>query len=369
MKILIANITDSGIYRNRREFVSQLISEGHDVTIVSPHTDSAEKLIAMGCKYIEIHIQRHGLNPKEELRVINVYRKLLNSEKPDIVFSFTIKPNLYFGILCRMKGIPYVMNITGLGEGLLHEGRAKQVILRLYPIATKRASCIFFQNEFNRQFFIDNKLADPKVFRMIPGSGVNVTNFKPLEYPNEDSGVRFLFVSRIVKDKGIDELIEAIKKIKQRYDNVEFHFVGGCADEYKDSLEQWIKNGLIIYHGRVSPDEIIKFYKMMHCLIHPSYHEGMANVILESAASARPCLASDIYGCKEGIDDGKSGFLFKVKSADAIVDRIEAFLSLSHKEKILMGLAGREKMEKEFDRQIVVKAYMNVVRQYSMEKR
>lgn len=369
MKILIANITDSGIYRNRREFVSQLISEGHDVTIVSPHTDSAEKLIAMGCKYIEIQVQPHGMNPKDEIRVIKTYKKILKTETPDLVFSFTIKPNLYLGTLCRFMKIPYVMNITGLGEGLMHEGRAKEVLLKLYPIATKKAQSIFFQNEFNRQFFIDHQLADPTIFRMIPGSGVNVTKFQPIEYPDEKDGIRFLFVSRIVKDKGIDELIAAIKVIRQKYNNVKFHFVGGCADEYIESLKKWKSNGLIVYHGRVSPDEMIKFYKMMHCLIHPSYHEGMANVILESAASARPCLASDIYGCKEGIDDGKSGFLFKVKSADAIVDRIEAFLSLSHKEKILMGLAGREKMEKEFDRQIVVKAYMNVVRQYSMEKR
>lgn len=365
MKILIANITDSGIYRNRREFVAQLIYEGHTVTLVSPRTDTAEKLIAMGCKYIEVQIQRHGLNPKEEFRVINVYRKILNTEKPNMVFSFTIKPNLYLGILCRIKGVPYAMNITGLGEGLLHEGRAKQIILRLYPIATKRASCIFFQNEFNRQFFIDNRLADPKVFRMIPGSGVNVVNFKPLEYPDEDGGVRFLFVSRIVKDKGIDELIEAIKIIKRKYDNVEFHFVGGCADEYKESLEQWKTESLIVYHGRVAPDEIVNFYKMMHCLIHPSYHEGMANVILEGASCARPCIASDINGCKEGIDNGKSGYVFTVKSVNALVEKIELFLSLTHEEKIAMGMAGRKKMEQEFDRQIVVKAYMDVFREFA----
>lgn len=363
MKILIANITDSGIYRNRREFVAQLISEGHSVTIVSPRSDSAEKLIAMGCNYIEVHIQRHGLNPKEELRVIKTYRSILKKEKPNIVFSFTIKPNLYLGILCRFMRIPYVMNITGLGEGLLHEGRAKKIIMRLYPIATKRASCIFFQNEFNRQFFIDNRLAYPNIFRMIPGSGVNVTSFKPLEYPDEDSGVRFLFVSRIVKDKGIDELIEAIKVIKRKYDNVEFHFVGGCAEEYKNSVEQWKIDDLIIYHGRVAPDEVVNLYKMMHCLIHPSYHEGMANVILESAACARPCIASDINGCREGIDEGKSGYVFTVKSVNALVEKIELFLSLTHEEKIEMGLAGRKKMEREFDRQIVVNAYMTVVKE------
>lgn len=363
MKILIANITDSGIYRNRREFVAQLISEGHSVTIVSPRSDSAEKLIAMGCNYIEVHIQRHGLNPKEELRVIKTYRSILKKEKPNIVFSFTIKPNLYLGILCRFMRIPYVMNITGLGEGLLHEGRAKKIIMRLYPIATKRARCIFFQNEFNRQFFVDNRLADPTIFRMIPGSGVNIEKFQPLAYPEENGNLRFLFVSRIVKDKGIDELIEAIKIIKKKYYKVEFHFAGGCSDEYEKSLQEWKDNDLIIYHGRISPDEMVELYRNTHCLIHPSYHEGMANVILECAACARPCMASDINGCKEAIDDGKTGLLFMVKSVDSIIEKIEEFISLSHEEKINMGLAGRRKIEREFDRQIVVDAYMSVVKE------
>ncbi|MBO5622068.1 MAG: glycosyltransferase family 4 protein [Butyrivibrio sp.] len=362
MKILIASITDSGIYRGRREFITELIANGHSVTIVSPLSDSAEKLIALGCKHIEVQIHRHGLNPLEELKLINTYSKVLNNVEPDMVFTFTIKPNLYLGILCRLSRIPYAMNITGLGEGLLHEGRAKQVILKLYPIATKRVSCIFFQNVFNRQFFIDHKLADPAVFRLLPGSGVNVENFLPIDYPDENRGVKFLFVSRIVKDKGVDELIEAIKVIKGKYNNVEFHLAGGCSEEYEESLNKWIAEGLVIYQGRKAPEEMKSLYGMSHCLIHPSYHEGMANVILESAACARPCIASNINGCKEGIDNGVTGYVFAVRSSQAIVERIEEFLLLTHDEKIKMGLAGRKKMEREFDRKIVTKAYLDVIK-------
>ena len=358
MKILIANITDSGIYRNRAELIARLIEDGHSVTIVAPRTDVAEKLIAMGCKYVDVHIQRHGMNPKEELKVVNAYRKILNQEQPDYVFSYTIKPNLYLGLLCRLKGIPYSMNITGLGEGLLHEGWAKKVIMKLYPIATKKAKCIFFQNEFNRQFFVEHKLADQRIFRLIPGSGVNISKFRPLEYPNDAKGIRFLFVSRIVKDKGIDELIEAIKIIKKNHSAVEFHFAGGCSEEYELSLNEWKSSQLIVYHGHISPDEMAQLYQNTHCLIHPSYHEGMANVILECAACARPCLASDINGCKEAIDNGKTGFTFKVKSVQAIIDAIEKFISLSYDEKRTMGIEGRKKMEREFDRQLVVNAYL-----------
>jgi len=369
MKIIIAGITDNGIYRGRRALITRLVSEGHQVVIIAPKSNFVDKLKELGCDFVDINIQRHGINPKEEIKVFNAYRKILKSEKPDLVFSFTIKPNLYLGISCRMMKIPYVMNITGLGEGLMHEGRTKQVLLKVYPIATKRAYCIFFQNTFNRQFFIDHKLADPKIFRMLPGSGVDIANFTPIEYPDEYDGIRFLFVSRIVKDKGIDELIAAIKVIKERHENVEFHFVGGCADEYKESLEQWKSDGLIIYHGRVAPEEMKDYYKMTHCLIHPSYHEGMANVILESAACARPCMASNINGCKEGIDDGVTGYVFDVKSSQAIVERVESFLSLPHEKKIAMGLAGRKKMEHEFDRQIVTNAYMQVVKEVAEQSK
>ncbi len=361
MKILIANITDSGIYRNRRELVERLLSDGHSVVIVSPRSNAADKFVAMGCSFVEAHIQPHGMRIQEEIKIIKFYRRVLKSERPDLIFSYTIKPNLYLGMLCRFMGIPYVMNITGLGEALMHEGKAKKLLIRLYPIATKRAKCIFFQNAFNRQFFIDHRLADQKIFKMIPGSGVNLNNFQPIDYPNEKDGIRFLFVSRIVKDKGIDELIEAIKIIKNEFNCVEFHFVGGCSDEYKESLKQWLNDGLIIYHGKVDPDEMKNLYRMMHCLVHPSYHEGMANVILESGACARPTIASDINGCKEGIDEGITGYVFKLKSVDELVSKIEMFINLSHEEKKKMGQNARLKMEHEFDRQIVVNAYMDVV--------
>lgn len=359
MKILFAGASDHGYYRTQRNLIAKLISDHHTIVIVSPRSNAAEKLIAMGCKFIEFPMERHGVNPIEEIKVVNLYRKIVKSEKPDIVLTNTIKPNMYLGIVCRFMKIPYVMNITGLGEGLLHEGRTKQVILKIYPVATKKAYCIFFQNIFNRQFFIDHKLANPNIFRMLPGSGVDVSDYTPMDYPDEKRGIRFMFVSRILKDKGIEELIEAMKIIKKKYRNVELHIAGGCPDEYKTLLDQWIEEDIVTYHGRV--DDMKPLYGMMHCLIHPSYHEGMANVILESAACARPCLVSDIHGCKEGVDDGLSGFLFKVKSVDGIVTGIEKFLNLSHIEKEEMGHRGRVKMEKEFNRDIVDAAYLKVI--------
>lgn len=360
MKILIANITDSGILRNRSELIEQLISQGHSVTVVAPRSKAAERIKDLGCSFIDVAVEQHGMNPIKEFSLLLLYRKILKKEKPDVVLTFTIKPNLYFGLICRQMKIPHIMNVTGLGEALMHDGIAKWILLKLYPVATKNVKCIFFQNEFNRQFFIDNKLANPNIFKLIPGSGINLAKYKPMDYPDESDGIRFLFVGRIIKDKGIDELIDAIKIIRKKYFNVEFHLVGGCSKEYQSRLNIWETEGLIIKHGRV--EDMKSLYREMHCLIHPSYHEGMANVVLESAACARPCIVSNINGCKEAVDDDITGYLVDVKNADALAQGIEKFLSITHKEKKKMGLAGRMKMEREFDRQIVVNAYLKGIK-------
>lgn len=359
MKILIASVTDSGIYRNRRELIQRLISEGHSVVIAAPRSECSKKLEELGCSFTEVKLKAHGMHIIEELKLIKSFWKILLKEKPDVVLTYTIKPNIYAGILCRLMRIPYIMNITGLGEALIHRGKTQKILIHLYKIATKRVSCIFFQNEYNRQFFIDNKMATGKEFRMLPGSGVNLENFIPIEYPDESSGIRFLFVSRIVKDKGIDELIEAIRKIKERHKNTEFHLVGGCDEEYKPAIEELVKQSLVFYHGKV--EDMKSYYGMSHCLLHPSYHEGMANVILESSACGRPSIASNINGCKEAIENNVSGFVFQLKSVDDLIEKIGKFLILSNNEKKRMGLKARAKMEKEFDRNIVINAYMEAL--------
>lgn len=359
MKVLIASITDSGIYRNRRELIERLIQEGCRVSVVAPRSEASDKLDRLGCSCIEVDIAAHGMRVGQELGLMGAYQKILRSERPDLVLTYTIKPNIYVGILCRIMHIPYMMNVTGLGEALMHPGRSRKMLLRLYRAASEGVHTIFFQNESNQHFFFEKGIIRHEHFRMIPGSGVNLNEYQFVEYPSDKDVTRFLFVSRIVRDKGIDELIGAIQIIKSRHRNVEFHFAGGCSEDYKRSVGQWTEEGLMIYHGRVN--DMRPLYAMSHCLIHPSYHEGMANVILESAASGRPCLVSDINGCKEAVDDGDSGYVFPVRSVTGIVEKVEQFLGLPYADKVRMGRNAREKMEHGFDRRIVVDAYMDEI--------
>jgi galacturonosyltransferase len=162
-----------------------------------------------------------------------------------------------------------------------------------------------------------------------------------------------------MKAKGIDELLEAIERVKNKYSNVQLDIVGFCEEDYSDKLKEYEKQEFIKYHGQ--QDDIHTFIKDCHALVLPTYHEGMANVLLEAASTGRPVLASNIPGCKETFDEGVSGLGFEVKNVDSLVKAIIKFIDLPYEEKKAMGIAGRKKMEREFDRNIVVNAYLEEI--------
>ena len=213
---------------------------------------------------------------------------------------------------------------------------------------------MFFQNEENRQFFVDHKIA-LSAHSMLPGSGVNLERFPYREYPKDDV-IKFAFISRIMKEKGIEQYLEAAQEIKKRHDNVEFHICGFCEDEYDGKLQEMSEAGIVIYHGMIR--EVSEFMGEMHCIIHPTYYpEGISNVLLEACATGRPIITTDRSGCREVVDDCKNGYMIPQKDAKALIQAIERFLSLSREEKVEMGKNAREKVKIGFDRLIVVRKY------------
>lgn len=357
-KILFLVNHDVGIYNFRLEVIQRIIKDGHRVIISSPYGERIDDLINEGCEYKEIKLARHGMNPIKECFLIATYLKLIRDMKPDVVLSYTIKPNVYGGIACSLTRTPYIANITGLGTAIENGGLIQKFLCILYKIALRKAHRIFFQNEENERFFANQNISKEKHF-LIPGSGVNLERYSPLDYPNDIEPIKFLMIARIMKDKGIDEYLSAAETIKNKYPNTEFHICGFCEPEYENEMEEIKKKGTVIYHGMV--EDVREVLKDMHCTVLPSYHEGMANVLLESASSSRPVIATNIPGCRETFDDGITGFGCEAKSAQSLMDAIEKFLALTHKEKIQMGVAGRAKMEKCFDRQIVVEAYIKEI--------
>ena len=357
-KVLFLVNHDVVIYNFRLEIVERLLADGHQVVISSPYGERIDALVELGCEYRTIEMSRHGMNPLQELKLLNTYIRLIKEVEPDIVLTFTIKPNVYGGIACAMLGVPYVVNITGLGTAVENGGLVQKITVMLYRLALPKVQRVFFQNEENRQFFVDRKLAVAK-HGMLPGSGVNLQRFSPLEYPGDET-TEFVFISRIMKEKGVDQYLEAAEYIRAKYPNTRFHVCGFCEQAYEQRLKELHEKGIIHYHGMVR--DVRKVIAQTHCTIHPTYYpEGLSNVLLESAACARPLITTDRSGCREVIDNGSNGFIVRQQDTADLIEKIEAFLELSWEQRRDMGRAGREKIEKEFDRQIVVEKYLEEV--------
>ncbi|MDY3706235.1 glycosyltransferase family 4 protein [Vagococcus lutrae] len=360
-KILILVNHDLVIYNFRKELVEKLISEGYEVYVSSPNGKRIPELVDMGCKFIETNLNRHGKRPVEEIKLINFYKKMIREIQPLCVLTYTIKPNIYGAIAARKYDIPCIANITGLGTAVEYKSITQAVTVNLYKYAFRDIHTVFFQNQDNMDFFTDNSISNPKRYELLPGSGVNLNEFKYTEYPTNDR-INFVFISRIMKEKGIDQYLETAKFIKSKYDNVEFHVCGFCEDKhYIDVLKENEEKNIIKYHGMV--ENIKNMIIKSHCIIHPTYYpEGMSNVLLESNACGRPVITTDRSGCREIVIDGENGYIVPEKNIEALIKSTESFLRKSYTEKAAMGYSGRKYVEENFDRNLVIDKYLLLIK-------
>lgn len=360
MKILILANNDLGLYNFRKELLEELIKLKHEVYISLPNGKRVKDLEQMACKYIETEIDRRGTNPIKDLQLIMKYNKIIKKIKPDTILTYTIKPNIYGGIACRINKVPYITNITGLGTALENKGILQKILIALYKIALKDVKCCFTQNKENLEF-VKKHITSTNKYKLLPGSGVNLEKYKLLDYPNENDKIRFLFIGRIMKEKGIEQYIDVSEYITSKYANTEFHVLGFCEQEYETRLKELQDKGILKYHGR--QDNIIPFLTESSCLIHPSYYpEGMSNVLLEASASGRPVITTNRSGCREIVEDGRTGFIIDPKNSEELIKKVEEFIGLSNEERRNMGLEARKKVEKEFDRNIVVNEYLKIIK-------
>jgi len=357
VKVLILTNNDVGLYKFRKEFVQCLMSS-YKVILSLPNGEYVRLFQKMGCKYIDTPFNRRGKNPLRDFSQYRTYKRIIKAESPDVILTYTIKPNIYGGLAAKACHIPFLATVTGMGTALEGGGMLARITTLLYSKGLKTASCVFFQNDTNRRFFTDKKLYTGKAV-LVPGSGVNLTEHPYEEYPDEGNGINLLFIGRIMKDKGIDELLTAAEQIKQRHSNVDFTLIGQYDESYQNKVEEAQRCKNVDYLGFQS--DVHSFIKNAHAVVLPSYHEGMANVLEEAAASGRPVIASSIPGCKEIFDEGISGLSCRPRDVDSLVGTIEKFIALSYEQKKAMGLAGRKKMERDFDRQKVVNAYIEEI--------
>lgn len=350
MKYLILTNHSYMLWQFRRELIDKLAESG-EVVISAPfvgHEDDFQK------KYrcIETEVDRRGINPAKDLSLFRFYKRLLKAEKPDMVITYSIKPNIYGGYACCQLGIPYCVNVQGLGTAFQKEPIAS-IVTQMYKVALKKARVVFFENNGNAEEFVKRGIVSCDKITVLHGAGVNLDYFEYKDYPSEDDGVHFLFLSRIMKEKGVDELIAAIKNLKKKYgDKARFDFVGFFEDEYKETIEELDREDLIKFLGFQTDPR--PFYASAHCVVLPSYHEGMSNVLLEGAATGRCLITTDIPGCREAVDDGVTGFLCEKANAESLESALEKVLLLNRTEREAMGRKSREKIEKEFNRNAVI---------------
>lgn len=316
-KILILANLDVGLYKFRKALIKELIDQGNEVYISLPKGMLVRNLKEMGCHFIETPVDRRGINPATDFKLMMRYFNILGKIKPDLVITYTIKPNIYGGIAARFKRIPYAVNITGLGTAFQNENMIKKLVVFLYKLSCKKAKTIFFENEGNKQVFIENNIIKESRTCTLPGAGIDLDEYKMTPYPE-----------------------------------VSFDIVGPMEDDYKERIQSLVRNGIIYYYGY--QEDVKPFIKKCDCFVLPSYHEGMANTLLECGAMGRPLITSRIHGCMEAVRDGENGYMVDVKDVKGLEEKMVEFIELSYAQKKQMGEMSRKVMEKRFDKEKVV---------------
>ncbi len=358
-KILFLSNHFITLYNFRKELIQKLVKEGHEVYLSMPKAEENSYFADMGCKIIETSVDRRGINPVRDFVLIINYIKIMKKVKPDIIFSYTIKPNIYGCIASNLTRYKQVSNITGTGATFLNDTGVSKIVKLLYKISIKQSYKVFFQNDGDRDFFVANKMVKDN-YDLLPGSGVNLDQYELCDLP-EGEEVNFIFIGRVMKVKGIDEYLECAKVVKQQYPNANFYVVGFIEEEsYKDIIDEYHKEGIINYLG--FQKDIKSWIKKCHCTILPSHGgEGVPNVLLESAAMGRICIASNINGSRDVITDEVTGYLFNAKESNDLINKVYQFINLEYMQKRLMGESGRKKIGGEFDREIVIQKYLKEI--------
>lgn len=350
MNILVLSNDDLGVYLFRYELLQRLLEE-HKVGLSLPDGLKVRDLKEIGCVFHDTPIDRRGINPVRDLKLLLRYRKLLHREKPDLVITYTVKPNIYGGIACRLAKIPYAANITGLGTAFQGQGLLRKFVTFLYKTALRKAKVVFFENAANRQFFIDEGIICQEQSVLLSGAGVNLQRFELVPYPQQEP-VRFLYLGRMMKEKGIDELFSVMERLRQEGVPCSLDALGYSEENYGDTIQHFEEQGWLRYHGYQS--DVRPYIEQAHCFVLPSYHEGMANTNLECAAMGRPVITSNIPGCREAVIEGKTGLLCEPRDTDSLYAALRRFLEMTPEQRQAMGMAGRAHMEDVFDKKKVI---------------
>lgn len=363
MKIIFSSNISWSIYNFRTPLLKSLQRDGHIIYTVSSKDKYSDKLKNEGFVFNEVKLNNNSKNPVKDIKLIYQYYKIYKKIKPDVICHNAIKPNIYGTIAAAFLHIPVINNISGLGTLFIKESFSTKIAKKLYKYSQKKASKVFFQNNDDLDLFIKNKLVDSNKCLLIPGSGVDTNKFKPV-IRSANKFFNFLFVGRLISDKGIIEFIEGARIIKKKYKDVVFNILGPLYITNETSisakdLDEWEKEGIIKYLGQT--DEVAKEMAKSDCVVLPSYREGMSKVLIEASSMGIPIVTANVPGCKDIVIDNDTGFLAEVKNSKDLAAKMEKMILLSNEERNNMGLKARKLVLDVFDEKIIIKHYKDAI--------
>lgn len=363
MKVAVVLNTSWNIYNFRMSLLKALVEQGHEVHTIAPIDDFTPYLISAGFIHHNVRMDSRGANPIKDMALIFEFGSIYRRIKPDVVLHFTIKPNIYGTLAARLLNIPVINNVCGLGTVFLKKGIVSFVAKSLYKLAFRFPEKVFFQNEDDQQLFIAEKLVKRELTGLLPGSGINVSEFVPTPFKTNKE-FTFLLVARLIYDKGIAEYIEAIRILKKYGVKARFQLLGGKDPEHKRGisikvLDGWIKEGLIDYLGKTK--NVQNFVNEADCIVLPSYREGSPRSLMEAACLQKPIIATDVAGCRHVVEHQYNGLLCKLQNPEDLAGKMEEMMRLPEADRMRMGTNGRRKMEKEFSDKIIIKKYLETI--------
>lgn len=364
MKIAVVLNTSWNIYNFRKGLILSLIDKGNEVITIAPKDKFTYKLMDLGCRHIPVKMDSRGANPIKDFLLIwelyYIYKKI----KPDIILHYTIKPNIYGTIAASWLGIPVINNVCGLGTMFLKDNLVSRIAILLYRIAFRFPSKIFFQNDDDRQLFIKRKIVSQKVSDLIPGSGINTSDFTPSHDSIKNSKFTFLLISRLIYDKGILEYIEAIEMLKNQGIDAKFQLLGPIDAKHKrgipeDVIQGWIEKSQVEYLG--TTEDVKSYIEKADCIVLPSYREGTPKTLLEAASMGKPMVATNVPGCNNVVLDGKNGFLCNLKDSNDLALKMKNMFDLEAGAREKMGKESRSYVVNKFDESIVINKYLESI--------
>lgn len=367
MKIVLTGNTTFKLANFREGLIKHFINEGHDVIIVSPNDEYVPMILKFGCKHIPITLDRSGTSPISELKTIFELFRAIREANADYVLSFTIKNNIYAGIICRILRKKIVANVTGLGPSFDSSLLLRKTLLFLYKISMKNINCVFFQNKEDMEFFTDNKLIAYDKAQLLPGSGVDLKKFTYQAIDKSDGNIVFLMISRIIWEKGIGEFVAASKVVQAKFPKVKFQILGPLEKSNKNAIDENILHKLLV-EGSVeylgATGDVKPYIESSHCVVLPTYYrEGTPRSLIEAGAVGRPVITTDIPGCRDLVIDKQTGILVPPRNVDALTHAIETYIKMTHEERIIMGKCARSHIEKDFSEEIIIQKYNSVIKQ------